>query len=203
MWDNKNTTGNMLGGALGGAIPGAGAGFMMGGPLGALLGGLGGAGAGAIGGGLASFPGVQNALLGEEGKQQNLQRFPPEITKILQQLAQQGMQNMDFGGIENRARQQFQTQTIPSLAERFTSMGGQGGQRSSAFESSIGNAGANLESQLASLRSQFGMQQLGMGLQPQFEPGWMPRQPGMLEQGGQALLAQLGPILQLLMQAGA
>lgn len=189
-----------LGGAIGGVVPGAGAGFLLGGPLGALLGGLGGGAAGYLGGELGSQPGVKKALFGEEGFQKNLQRFTPEQQDILNKLLSMGMQNADFSGIENRARQQFQTQTVPSLAERFTSMGGpgsQGGQRSSAFVASLGGAGADLESKLAALRGQFGMQQLGLGLTPSFEAGWMPRQPGILEQGGQQLMSSL-PLLMMM-----
>jgi hypothetical protein len=145
-----------------------------------------------------SQPGVQHALFGKKGQQKNLQMFTPQQQTALQQLLSQGMQNMDFGGIENRARQQFQTQTAPSLAERFTSFGGgAGGQRSSAFAPAMMGAGADLESQLAALRGQFGMNQAQMGLQRQFEPMYMQRQPGMLEQGGQSLMSLL-PLLAML-----
>lgn len=58
----------------------------------------------------------------------------------------------DFGPIEERARRQFQTQTIPTLAERFTALGG---QRGSGFQGVLGRAASDLESQLAGLRSQF------------------------------------------------
>lgn len=72
-------------------------------------------------------------------------------------LAMQGLQNPyeGFQPIENRAREQFQTSTIPSLAERFTSLGNS--QRSSAFQGALGQAGAGLESNLAALRSQYGL----------------------------------------------
>lgn len=68
-------------------------------------------------------------LLGQLGKPTNIQPF-------LQQ-----------------ARENFSSQTIPSLAERFTSLG-QGSQRSSAFQGALGQAASGLESNLAGLQSQ-------------------------------------------------
>jgi hypothetical protein len=122
---------------------------------------------------------------GVMGKKPNVRqvttRSPEQLNVMNQQLAQ-GSQNADFSGIENRARTMFQTKTVPSLAERFTSMGS-GSQGSSAFTSALGSAGVDLESQLAALRSQYGMQQLQMGLQPQFENIMEPRIPGMIEGG--------------------
>lgn len=61
-----------------------------------------------------------------------------------------------FEPIEKLARQNFQQQTIPSLAERFA---GLGGLQSTAFKGELGRAGSNLENQLAALRSQYGLQQ--------------------------------------------
>lgn len=66
-------------------------------------------------------------------------------------------ENLSFDPIEQRARQQFQEQTIPSIAQRFTNMG-QGAQSTGAFRNALGRAGSDLESQLAALRSQYGLQ---------------------------------------------
>lgn len=86
-----------------------------------------------------------------------------------------------FQPFEEQARRQFTTSTIPSLAERFTAQGG--GQRSSAFQGALGQAGSDLESQLAGLRSQYGTQQeqvglnmLNAGLQPQYHQIYQPPQ---------------------------
>lgn len=146
---------------------------------------------------LGSQPGAKNFLFGKPESTKRIQRFAPEQQSALQQLLSMGMQNMNPDAIEQRARSQFQTQTIPSLAERFTSMGGEGGQRSSAFGAQLGGAGADLESQLANLRSMFGMQQTQMGLQPQFESIYQPSRPGMLETGGQQLMSLL-PLLMMM-----
>ena len=154
---------------------------------------------GGLGGYAASqAPGVKNFFMGTPQNQQQIPRFSPDITSGISNLFSQGMQNMNPDAIENRARNQFQTQTVPSLAERFTSMGGpgsQGGQRSSAFGAQLGGAGADLESQLAALRSQFGMQQTQMGLTPTFDTMNNPRQPGVLE-------SAIPQLLQLLVMLG-
>lgn len=119
------------------------------------------------------------------GKLAQVPRYTPQQQNVLNSLLQRGLSGIEsssFEPIEQRARQQFQTQTIPSLAERFTSAGG--GQRSSAFQGALGQAGADLESQLAAYRSQFGNQQglqlLGLGLQPQFENILQPENQGFL-----------------------
>ena len=142
--------------------------------------------------------GPQAMALPGGGTQLTTPRYTQEQTQILNNLAQMGAQNADFGNIENRARSQFATQTIPGLAERFTSMGG--GQRSSAFQGALGQAGADLESQLAAQRAGFGLQQLGLGLQPQFESYLQPSPYQGLAQG---LTQGFGAALPGLAEVGA
>lgn len=165
-------------------------------PIGLALAGLG------MGGGLLKGIFGGGGLTGHREKFKQVPRFTPEQQTALSSLLGQGMQNTDFGNIENLARTNFQTQTVPSLAERFTSMGGLQGtggtQRSSGFQDALGRAGAGLEQNLAGMRSQFGMQQLGMGLQPRFENAYSPRQAGGLEQAlgglmGMAPMAAMNP----------
>jgi hypothetical protein len=97
----------------------------------------------------------------------------------------------DFAPIAQQARTRFQTQTVPSIAERFSSLGGQGGQRSSAFQGALGSAGAGLDENLASLQQQYGLQQqgqqqnllsllLGHAQQPGFENLFMQGRQGLL-----------------------
>ena len=106
-----------------------------------------------------------NFLTGYGSSNEQLSRFNPQNTAILNNLAQQGSQNANFQGIEDLARKNFQQKTIPSLAERFTAMSGDT-RGSSAFQGALGQAGSDLESQLAALKGQFGLQQLQLGLQP-------------------------------------
>lgn len=148
------------------------------------------------------------SLFGSEGQTLQTQRFGPEQLQALQQLLQQGIgglqqqQQFDFAPIAQQAREQFSQQTVPSLAERFTALGG---QRSSAFPQALGQAGANLESNLAAQGAQFGMQGqdqqnrflmslLGLGLTPQFENAYKPGTPGLTGALGQGIGSAL-PLL--------
>jgi len=155
-------------------------------------------GGGAIGGALTGIggKGLSKFLTGNKPRQEQFQRFTPEQQSALDQLLQQGMEGLDISGVEGLARKRFQEETVPTLAERFTSMGA-GGQMSSAFQSALGRAGSDLEAQLAALRSQFGMQQVGLGLQPRFDTGYMPGSPGLLGTGASSLMNLL-PLLQYL-----
>jgi len=92
------------------------------------------------------------------------------------------------------ARRQFQEQTIPGIAERFS---GLGAQSSSAFGQQLGAAGAGLEENLAAQRSGLqsqALQQLmgflGQSQAPQFQTQDIDAQPGFL----QSLLSSLGQI---------
>ena len=76
--------------------------------------------------------------------------------------------NFDFQPIANEARMNFAQNTIPSILERFESMGG---GRSSGLLQQLSQAGANLESGLASQKAQqgnqWGLQREQLGLQSQ------------------------------------
>lgn len=153
-------------------------------------------GAGAAAGGLSS-------LLKKSPRQQNISRLTPQQLGWQTQagnLAMQGLQNPyeGFEPIEQNARTQFQTSTVPSIAERFTSMGS-GGQRSSAFQGALGQAGVGLESNLAALRSQYGLQNrdlsqrlLGQALEPNFDTRFVQHEPGFLESSLGSLSGALG-----------
>lgn len=148
------------------------------------------------------------SLFGSKNKIKQIPRFTPGQMGAQQQLLQQSLpmllnllgqqqgQQFDFAPIAQQARSQFSQQTVPGLAERFTSMGG-GRLSSPVFAQQLGQAGAGLEEGLASLQSQYGLQQqqmgqreramqlqallslLGVGLQPQFENYQRPGQPGL------------------------
>lgn len=162
-------------------------------------------------------------LFGRPEYLQKFQNFTPQQQGLQNQsiagsmdLLKQILGNQfDFGPIEQQARQQFQTSTIPGLAERFTSLGS-GAQRSSAFQNALGSAGAGLESNLAALKGQYGLGQrgqninllgslLGLGMQPAFSESLVNRSPGIFESLGTAAAGglgasagQAGPLLLLL-----
>ncbi len=183
-----------LKGSLGGAGTGAALGSFLPG-IGTLIGG----GLGAIGGGLTGLLSSQktkkqigNNLLGQPEAIEQIQNFSPEqqsIMQLLQQLGVFGLQNPSAGfePIEQQAINQFHQQTVPSLAERFTSMGNNS-LSSPAFASQLGQAGAGLSGDLAAQRAQYGqqniqqiLQMLQMGLQPQFENIHRPQSNGLVQ----------------------
>lgn len=57
-----------------------------------------------------------------------------------------------FSAFEAPYKRQFEEQIVPALAERFSGLGA-GAQRSSAFQQALGQAGASLSENLASLRA--------------------------------------------------
>lgn len=175
-----------LGGALAGGLGGAASGAA----LGSVVPGIG-TGIGAIAGG--ALGGLAGLFTGGQGKfKQTPNKYTPEQQNILNLLLGVGSDAFrdpyaSFGPIEQQAREGFHQNTIPTLSERFTSMGGHGtaALSSPAFASQLGQAGVGLETQLAALRSQYGMdtrnqalQLLQLGLSPQTEMYYRPGSQG-------------------------
>jgi hypothetical protein len=141
-------------------------------------------------------PSIQTAPTVTRGASQGIDQ--------LLQMGLQGLQNpyKGFEPIEQRARSQFAQTTVPSLAERFTSMGNNS-LSSPALLGQLGSAGAGLEEALASLRSQYSLQNQGqnlnlaqLGLTPQFQNFQQEGQPGYFASAGQS---GINSILQLLL----
>ncbi len=179
-----------LKGAGAGALAGAGTGALAGAPVAGVGAAFGAAGGGLLGGILGLLNGMQ-----PDEAEQLLSRFPPEVQQqIMQQYMSASQGNpQGFEPFAQQARQNFNTQTIPGLAERFTAMGG--GQRSSAFQGALGNAGANLEGQLAGLKSQYGLQQQNQ-LLPMLEQNYQTRQPGFAENALAGSISALPSLVQ-------
>lgn len=154
-------------GALGGLM-----GFATGGPVGAVAG----AGMGLMG------------SSGKKGGPRQLPRYTNQQQGALNRLLSQGMSETDMKSLQDAYRQQFERETVPMIAERFSSMGSQG---SSAFEDALSRGGVDLASQLAGLQHQGGMQKLGFGLQPQFDTRMEPAQEGMMERMMPMMLGNL------------
>lgn len=149
-----------------------------------------------------------DALFGQKERVQQFQKYTPSQINNLNQLSSmglsglQGLQNSNpyqgFQPIANQAVSQFNQQIVPTLAERFTSMGGAGtaSLSSPSFASQLGQAGAGLAEQLAAMQAQYGLanrqqmgnersqfaQLLGLGLTPQFDTAHFGAQPGLLQQ---------------------
>lgn len=122
------------------------------------------------------------------------------VLEYLQQLGIQGLQN-PYGGFAPIAQQsinQFNQETVPTLAERFTSMGN-GALSSPAFASQLGQAGAGLHQDLAAQQAQYGqqniqtlLQMLQLGLNPQSENIFRPGQNGLIQNAILAAIRGLG-----------
>lgn len=153
--------------------------------------------AGPIGGGLMSSAFGGGGFFGKPERFEQHPLYNQQGMDLLSWLMSQGQQNTDFDAIRKNEINRFNTQTVPGLAERFTAMGGSG-QRSSGFRQALGMAGSDLGQNLASMQSQFGLGQLGMGLRPQFENIHRPRQIGGFEQGMMNMSSML-PFLKFLL----
>lgn len=123
---------------------------------------------------------------------QQVQNYSPQqqgIMQLLQELGVYGLQNPyeGFEDISQQAHNQFSQDVIPGLAERFASLGNNA-LSSPAFQNRLGSASAQLQSDLASQKAQYGqqnvqqiLQMLQMGLQPQFENVHRPKSNGLVQ----------------------
>lgn len=86
-----------------------------------------------------------------------------------------------FAPIEQNYMRQFQQETIPGLANQFASLGGGENLMGGGFAQQLGSSGVDLLSNLADLKSQYGMQNrnqamemLKFGMMPQFDTRHIP-----------------------------
>lgn len=121
-----------------------------------------------------------NLFTGTPAYTQQFARYNPQQLGAQQNLLFQGLQNSNPDILQKRAEENFHKRTVPTLAERFTSMGA-GAQNSSAFQNALGEAGVGLEGELAGLRSNIGLQQLMHGLTQGYDTTHTPRQGGLLD----------------------
>lgn len=136
--------------------------------------------------------GAGNFLFGNKGGVEQYSTVTPEqqnVLKLLQQMGIQGLENpyAGFAPIAQQAVNQFNQQTVPSLAERFTSMSN-ASLSSPSFISQLGQAGAGLQQDLAAMQAGYGQQNiqqalqlLQMALQPQSENVYRPRESGLIQ----------------------
>jgi len=137
--------------------------------------------------------GAKDFFLGNKGGFVQTPRFNEQQQGAFSQILQQALGQLNPQAQMQQARNQFAQQTAPSIAERFTSMGG-GGGRSSGYNNALAQAGTGLQTNLASLQSQYALPLLQLGLQPQNETHFQQCNSGLLQQilgtllsaGGQA-----------------
>jgi len=158
----------------------------------------------------SALAGSLMSLLGRKEPERTTQipRFDQPQQEAMRGALGMGMEGLrdpyaGFEPIAQQARSRFQSQTMPSLMERF---GGLGATRSSGYKGLMAGAGEDFEQQLAAMRAQYGlqnrsslMQLLGLGLQPQFENIYRPETAGGMQMMGAQLagagLGGLGTML--------
>lgn len=147
-------------------------------------------------------------------KNQIYDKNQSDVLNYLLSKGKSGLENpyAGFEPISQQTRSNFEQQTLPSIAERFTSMGNNS-LSSPSFASSLSQGGAGLEQMLAAMKAEYGqrnqnaaLQQLMTGLQPrnQFSPKYQnfPQDgqggffsqllPGLLSTGGAIAGGMLG-----------
>lgn len=149
--------------------------------------------------------GGQDGGNGMAGRYTFQPRFPGQLQSQYETLYGNAINrlNQRFGpgaesGINpilNQARTEFQTRTIPGIAEAFTALPGAGGQRSSAFQGSLGAAGAGLNENLAALQGQYDLEQQSqmmrlLGMSP-YENVYEGGTPGAQGQGNSGIFPAL------------
>ena len=143
--------------------------------------------------GLGAGGGLLASLLGKK-KPSSLEPMLPqgEIDKRnqLHQMGLEGLQDptKGFQPIADEARRSFGQETMPGIAERYA---GLGATRSSGFNSALTGAGEGLESKLAALKAQYGLQRsgqmqnlLGMGKMGTQDYMYQPERMGKLQSFG-------------------
>lgn len=117
-----------------------------------------------------------------------MHQFPTQTPQGMQYLqallnmSSQGLGSMpspQFGPIKQAYEQHYRQNVMPSLAERFASLGGEGAAGSSAFKSSMLGAENQLQTQLAGMENKFNQENMlnllkmgQLGLMPQFQTAY-------------------------------
>ena len=139
------------------------------------------------------MPKLSEIIFGSKPKTEHLSTLNPQQQQLQNQLIQMlgpllqqggGFLESLFGGGQGgdqfaaSYKRQFEEQTIPGIAERFSEADA---QNSSAFGQQLGAAGAGLQENLASLQGQLSqqglqalMQLLSQGQQPTFNTMYQP-----------------------------
>lgn len=137
---------------------------------------------------------MANFLTGTPSRFERIRKFDPQREGAFNQILQQALSGLqanqaDFGPIAEREVKRFQRDIVPSIAQRFTTMGSQ--STGSGLQEALQRGATDLSTNLAALGSQHGLQRqfqlmqlLGMGLTPQEDIGYFGGQQGLL--GGAA-----------------
>jgi hypothetical protein len=121
-----------------------------------------------------------NWFTGKPSGFQNVPRFEQQQSQGIDSTLAQALQLLS-NPLGSQGSQQLQndfySNVVPGLAERFAGMGsGSGALRSSAYQGSLGQAGANLQSLLGQQGFNQGLQLLQHGLTPKYDTAHLPGQ---------------------------
>lgn len=157
-----------------------------------------------------STGGKYNFFTGTTAKQTQIPKFNQQQQQGFSQALQQALSGLQqqqqnpgagFEPFAQKARTQFNTQTVPGIAERFESLGSGSDRGGGSLAGQLGAASAGLEENLAALGGQYSQQQqqllqqlLGLGLTEQNENIYEPEKQSdfmnilmsLISAGGQA-----------------
>lgn len=187
-----------FGSTLGNGLTSAGLGASLGGPWGAAIGGLFGGGSDILAQLFGQGGTQQGSQMGEffTGKPAGIvsaNRFSPQQLASMQQLGSMGLQGLNdpfqgFGAIRDDAMNQFKTNIIPSILERF-SASGDNALSSPSLGMQLNSGAQDFGKSLASMQSQYGLQNrgqlldmLGLSLSPQYDNYQSNAQNGLFQQ---------------------
>lgn len=148
--------------------------------------------------------GIKDMFMGSPQRNEQLDTKTQKQKDVMDWMLQQGQQglsnnNFNFEPIRQRAERDFTQRDIPSIAERFSSLGA---QNSGAFQRTLGQAQSGLRENLAAMEQDYNLKRqqllqnlLGMGLDPQFENIIHKRDPGLIENAATALAGGFGSAL--------
>jgi hypothetical protein len=160
---------------------------------------------------MGMIPGLmQGGFGGKKAFNEQSPLYTPDIMNLKSRMAPELYdqimgEQFSFDPIAQNARRQFQSDTLPSLMNRFNLGNNRG---SSQLMGQLGSAGSGLESQLAAMRQQFGQQRqgilsslMGPAMSPSFETVKHARTPGGAETGASAMMQMIPVILKALAMA--
>ena len=148
--------------------------------------------------------GISEFFLGSPAKTEQVSTVTPQQQQLISALLQQLMTGLggsqaSVAPIRASAQEHFRQEMVPTIAERFTSLGGR--QGTNAYPMAIAQASANLERDLAAQESQFNLQRqgnlmqiLGLAMRPQFENVYSPSSPGFLQNVASGAASGIGSL---------
>jgi len=131
----------------------------------------------------------KESAFGQPARIEQVNKYNPLQQSARQQLILSALSQLQdptqgFQPIEDKARTQFEQQTLPGMAERFNSMG-DNALSSPAFQSQKYGQQSDFEQGIAALRAQYGLQNqsqlyqlLGLGLEPEYDSYQLPSSSG-------------------------